>query len=73
MLTSFVEVGDGPLQKAHLEQVIGGRPELTLSFSPQPPIEGDVLLCDLIKVPHLTLLSDPWPYIAYILPKVLIL
>lgn len=65
-VTSLVDVGEGPLEKAHLDQVMDLRPELTLSFSPLLPIEGDVLLCDLIKVPHLTLLSDPAIYSLYL-------
>jgi hypothetical protein len=34
-------------------------PELTVSFNGLPAMEGEAIMCDLLKVPHLAILVDP--------------
>ncbi len=36
-------------------------PQLTIAFNGLPAMEGEAILCDLIKIPHLAILVDP-PY-----------
>ena len=46
-----------------LEILTKDPPELTVSFNGLPAMEGEAIMCDILKVPHLAILVDP-PYWA---------
>lgn len=64
--TSIVDIGDHPLDRPQIDQILALRPELICSFFPIEPIEGHTLLCDLLKIPNLTLLTEPAIYSLYL-------
>lgn len=60
--TSIIDIPSGALNKNHLEHILATRPDLTCTFSTLLPFSHNVLLCDFLKIPHLTLLAEPAIY-----------
>ncbi len=63
--TSIVDIPEKGLQQVHLHQILLLRPEMTCSFSPVPT-SGKILLCDYLKIPHVSMLVEPAIYHLYL-------